>query len=278
VALTWGTTVSGEHKEKGRLAVDVERVKIFGERNTSTNALKRLIEMNSAARVLPSIAGDLKPGFQNSFNTFVRRIRGREYTETRIDRIFESAPPDRFWKHCATTFDDVSAFDGTLVLFLVRNPYSWLQALHRRPYHARQPIPDSLEEFLTTPWNPVRRDRIGDRTVTPIELYNAKLQSYLGLIEKLDRADHRHFELTFESFAIDQLAVFECLRPFLKDPADLPQPLERSTKDRSRDKDFYRDYYGRELWKKDIGDDARALMNEGVDWAVANEFGYEKWV
>lgn len=55
-----------------------------------------------------------------------------------------------------------------------------------------------------------------------MELYNSKLQSYLGLIEKSDRANHRHFELTFEAFAIDQLAVFERLRPDLKDPAARP--------------------------------------------------------
>lgn len=256
----------------------VERVKIFGERNTSTNALKRLIEMNSAARVLPSIAADLKPGFQTPVNVFIRRLMGREYTETRIDRIFETAPPDRFWKHCATIFDDVSVFAGTLVLFLVRNPYSWLQALHRRPYHARQPVPDRLEDFLATPWRPVRRDRIGERAVTPMELYNAKLRSYLDMIGKLDRADHRFAVLTFEDFAIDQIAVFERLRHQLKSPATDPRPLERSTKDKSRDKNFYRDYYGRELWKEDISDQARAVMNEGIDWEVAGRFGYEKWI
>lgn len=91
--------IAGRGGKIERLIVqDIERVKIFGERNTSTNALKRLIEMNSAARVLPSIAGDLEPGFKSPVNVFIRRIMGREYTETRIDRIFEAAPPGPDWR------------------------------------------------------------------------------------------------------------------------------------------------------------------------------------
>lgn len=257
--------------------MEIEWVKIFGERNTSTNALKRLIEMNSASRVLPSVVGDLKPSFQGPLNVFICRVRGRDYTERQIEKVFENASPDKFWKHCATMFDDVSAFEDSMVLFLVRNPYSWLQALHRRPYHARDPVPDRLKDFLTMPWQPAPRDRIGEQPVTPIELYNAKMRSYLGFMEKLQPANVRHNVLTFEDFAIDQLAVFERLRPFLKNPGVTPRPLERSTKDKTRDKDFYRDYYGRELWKKDIGDVARVLMNDGIDWAVARKFGYEKW-
>lgn len=259
------------------MAANVAKVKIFGERNTSTNAMKRMIEMNSGARVLPSVVGDLRPGFQHPVMRFFRNLRGSGYTEKRIEETFENVTPERSWKHCATIFDDVSYFEGCVVLFMVRNPYSWLQALHRRPYHARQAVPESLEEFLTAEWQPTKRDLVGTQSLTPIELYNRKLSSYLQFMRQLDAGAHLHFVVTFEAFAVDQIAAFQEFGFHLKDCVPAPKALERSTKDRSRDKDFYRDYYGNELWKKDISPGARDIINDGIDWTVANRFGYQKW-
>ena len=57
------------------------------------------------------------------------------------------------WKHrLAPKKDEWSKFDvqNCLFIFCIRNPYSWLQAMHREPYYDHYPkIKDlSLEEFV----------------------------------------------------------------------------------------------------------------------------------
>ena len=63
-------------------------IKIFGERNTSTNALHLLIERNSVARLAPSVARDLDPTIARRLK-WARRLRlPHALRERMIDRVF----------------------------------------------------------------------------------------------------------------------------------------------------------------------------------------------
>ncbi len=97
----------------------IKSFKIFGERHTGTNALSMFISEN-----------------------FNLQMRYYEYLG---------------WKHrLAPNFQEFSKFStsDTLFIYLVRNPYSWLQAMYREPYynHYRRINELPFEEFLTFPF------------------------------------------------------------------------------------------------------------------------------
>src|SRR5436190_895293 len=106
-------------------------VKIFGERNTATNALAKVIALNSGARCLPSTAAELDPDSARQ----ARWSLTQRSKERKIDAIFSGRGPLEAWKHCATNFPDASAFASALVVFTLRHPASWLLSLYKHPYH-----------------------------------------------------------------------------------------------------------------------------------------------
>ena len=129
------------------------KIKIFGERNSSTNALRRLLEQNTQSRVLPSVAPELDPHFAERMKSMAQRPQANLLQESYVDSIFRTAKPQFSWKHGATHFASLDDFRDCLVIFALRHPASWLLALHRRPYHALQPVPSRFEDFLQAPWN-----------------------------------------------------------------------------------------------------------------------------
>lgn len=248
-------------------------IKIFGERNTSTHAVRELIENNSRTRVAPSTAKELDGAASKNIRR-LERAGDPQGVEDYIDRIFANVTPINAWKHTATTFPDVASFEGAAVVIMVRHPASWLLGLHRRPYHALQYLPAELGEFANTPWRTVMRENLDGATLTPLELYNRKIESYRLLATRLQDHGVLHRRLRFEDFASDQIAFFEELRPMLADARRVPAITKRSTKDPAKDWRYYQHYYGGELWRAEINDQAREEINYGVDWSALQEFDY----
>ena len=204
------------------------------------------------------------------------RIARKPIREALIDQAFSNTPPSHKWKHCATNFEDVSSFTDTLVVFCVRNPASWLLALQRKPYHAKNTVPQDFGTFLKMKWPTLGRENLEKYAPTPVELYNEKIKSYSNLIKKLDERKIKWTLVKFEDFAADQEFVFEALRPHLPHPERSFTPITRSTKEKGKDLEFYKTYYGRELWKNEIQKhDVRALK-KSIDWSLASSFGYEE--
>jgi len=249
------------------------KVKIFGERNTSTNAVKKLVLANSSSRVLPSVVKELpaKPDLNISMMPPNNQVRAQEAF---IDAMFEERRPRQAWKHTATNFDDVSDFEDVFTIIMVRDPASWILALQRRPYHRLQRMPDDLAAFANHDWQTVARDRLNRAVLTPANLWNAKVSAYLGFLEKLQASGCAHTVVRFEDFAVDQAAVFEKLRPFLPDVPETVTLIEGSTKDSDKDRDYYRRYYGEKQWLDKVDTNAREAINAAIDWEVAGKFGY----
>lgn len=249
-------------------------VKIFGERNTSTNALKQLIERNSRSVVAPSIAKDLDPLFSERMAVIKARPDYSRAREDYLDSVFRDARPLHSWKHAATTFSTADDFAECLIIFTVRHAASWLLALHRQPYHALQPVPDTFAEFISAPWTTTERERLNGETYTPMTLYNTKIASYRALAGRLAARGIEHRFVRFEDFACGQTAVFAGLKTSLHEPADVPAILRHSTKEGGQDPRFYRDYYGEEKWRDELSSTTREMINDKIDWKFAEEFGY----
>ncbi len=255
----------------------MRKLKLFGDRNTGTNALTRLINANSGSRVLPASVPTLP------LPTPVRRRLQQglqklevERREARIDTIFRLCPVRWSWKHAATRFTpaETARFRDVPVVILVRHPASWLRGLHRNPYHALVPVPERLEDFAAMRWPTVARERLESRVLTPVTLYNEKIAAYLAFADALAGIGGRVEFVRFEDFVVDQIAVFERLRPLLAAPKADPDPVSRSTKDREKDHRYYADYYGRELWRAEIPDALWAELATGIDWDALERFGY----
>lgn len=248
------------------------RVKIFGERNTGTNALKRVIEQNSRSRCLPGTSGEIDAPLARSIERSFWLTRAQR--ERRIDQIFAEHGPTFAWKHCAARFDDAEAFDAVLVLFLVRHPASWLLSFWKNPYNGLVRRPSTLDRFLDFEWRTVGRERLDRRSYKPLELLAAKMESYFALSELLTARGVSHRFLRFEDLVLAQEQTFARLEADLCEASGEFQPLIQSTKTRHKDLRAYAEYYATEQWRQELAG-LETSINERVNWAQMEQFGYE---
>lgn len=249
-------------------------VKVFGERNTSTNALTSLIRKNSRSRVAPSTANDLDPGFLKKIRFAQKLGVPGGIREWMTDRVFVGRDPLSAWKHTATNFDDVAPFAQSHVVFCVRHPASWILGLYKRPYHVHGRVVSDLTEFLEKRWKTVGRERLDGRKVGAIELYNRKMRAYSEFQQRLISTGISHSVVRHEDFAVDQQSVFETLKPYLVDPETEFSPLDASTKDQEKSRDYYRDYYGCQKWRNEIDADSMQRINAEIEWQLLADLSY----
>jgi hypothetical protein len=250
------------------------QVKIFGERNTATNAVSQFLARNSASRIVPGTARAIDPSVARRLAMLDRLPFAGRLREHLIDSVFRSVPPYLTWKHAATNFEDVAAFDGMAVVILIRHPASWVFALNRRPYHDRRAHGLPLSRFVYRGWRTVGRERLGRRTFTPLALYEEKVRHYFDFADRLGAAGIPCRIMRFESFCQDQLAFFDALRPLLAEPASTPEPVRAGTKEPGRDWTYYRDYYGAARWVGEIPVAVRETLNARIDWSLFAPLGY----
>lgn len=254
----------------------VKRVKIFGERHTSTNAVKNIIERNSRTTVFPSSAREVDSDLVENLNA--RQETGKLTSAEReqaLDAAFETKGPRRAWKHAATRFDDApGAFKGCHVVFCVRHPASWVVGMQRRPYHIPDGASADLAAFLDKRWHTMRRERLAGQEVSVTELYNLKMASFAALQVQLMTAGLTFTVVRQEDVATDQANVFARLRPHLDGAAHRFSPLIASTKDPKKTEAYYRDYYGNERWREDIDAASMARIRDEIAWEPLAVYGY----
>ena len=117
------------------------------------------------------------------------------------------------WKHrLAPKKDEWSKFDvqNCLFIFCIRNPYSWIQAMHREPYYDHYPkIKDlSLQEFV--------QFSIEDYE-NCIEMWNQKNDSYFRMSNEVPNS----IIVNVEDFHADQNTFHKNLADLLNSQ-DLP--------------------------------------------------------
>lgn len=251
----------------------VKQVKIFGERNTGTHALAAIVERNSASRCLPGVEARLSPVISNIINhRFFPKGRLQEAID---DWIFAGQSPLNSWKHRATNFDDIEVFRDVFTLFTVRHPASWLVGLFNRPYHRLGPAAPDLETFIDAPWQTLGREGLDRAVFRPLELYQAKLQSYRAFAAKLEACRMPFEFVRFEDLILSQADVFGRVAPHLSNPTASFDELHVSTKDVGKSLDDYRRYYGQESWRSSLhGLEQR--INAQISWGSLAQFGYER--
>jgi hypothetical protein len=153
----------------------INSIKVFGERHTGTNAIGYFVGKNFNLKFL------------------------------HYDFLG--------WKHrLAPKKDEWSKFDvqNYLFIFCIRNPYSWIQAMHREPYYDHYPkIKDlSLQEFV--------QFSIEDYE-NCIEMWNQKNDSYFRMSNEVPNS----IIVNVEDFHADQNTFHKNLADLLNSQ-DLP--------------------------------------------------------
>ena len=242
------------------------RLKLYGERNTGTNYLSRLLQTNLDVALLGGTAPHALQHLRRYFSD----------DERLIDAYFRwSHPFNLGWKHAATSSHSQHPLNParpTGFLFLVRNPYSWLLSLHKNPYH-QSPIKNmGFEAFLDRPWQIHQRDAVAERPLNPIQLWNVKVRSYL------DFSDQRKILVRFEDLLENpEHWVAQIAHQFDAKPTQQYfTNITPSTKTDGRRYDDYRDYYRHERWKEKLNTQLVERINRDLDQDLLTRLGYPR--
>lgn len=256
-----------------------QAVKVYGERNTGTNYLIKLLQLNVEAHLF---RGTLPPRLAR-FRGFLNRMTANNWliNETYMDAYFGcSVGMNLGWKHgCPprAALEKMAKEKELTVITLTRNPYSWLLALFKRPYHYQGDVKRMMfSEFLRRPWKATRRDRNEKLFANPIALWNVKNRAYRALSTL---AGTRVVNATFENLLTDPQAFMTRLSSesgLRLKPGFFTNYEESVKRDDGKDHDYYKTYYREERWKQDLRSEDVAWINQHLDFEVSRWFGYEK--
>ena len=258
------------------MMADYKFVKIFGERNTGTRALSRMLAGQPEVRMRPiGEAGamnlpenaDLRNLIDSTYQGKWRKV----YRDALCDNEQVGACPTKAWKHTLPVWDDAFRTKRGHVIFCVRNPYSWLLSLEKRPYHQKGPRAKTLTDFVKQPWLTVSLDNMAPLLRSPMELWNAKLSAYLTFMRE---ADIPTGTIRFESFVARPDVEVKRVLGNLDIPHDNIQRIGMSTKDSKIPLGEISKYYVKENWKRALTEELVVAINERTDWNLAAKFGY----
>lgn len=243
------------------------RIKIYGERNTNTNYLGKLIQLNLDTVEIPGVVPAQIMSLQ-------KKLSGNERVR---DLYFKfSFKHNLGWKHSqvrpmALLQKALVGQSNVCFISLTKNPYAWLLSLHRNPYHQYYHKKLDFETFLQIPWQTVWRDNCPKKLSSPMELWNTKNGSYLPL------AEGNGLNLTTEGLLEDPQQVIEEISQHfnINKRSDIFRNYEKSTKDKRKNFSYYQDYYLNELWREQLSDEAIDIINHSIDSQLMAYFGYK---
>lgn len=245
-----------------------KKIKIYGERNTNTIYLSKLIELNLAVNEIPGTGPPVVSKLQ-------KLLPGKE--AVREIYFFLTYHKNLGWKHTRVIpWEEMKKYkktnDDIVFLTITKNPYSWLLSLYQRPYHHHHHSvkEQTFEEFLRTPWKMNPRDNAGRWLKNPIELWNIKNRAYLEFNAQ------KKLNLTTEAILRDPEAIIEHISYGFSIPKISTEFInyETSTKDRKKTFNYYRNYYLNEKWQDEITREAIGIINTSVDKTLMSYYGY----
>lgn len=240
-------------------------LKIFGERNTNTNYLSQLVDLNFD---LVQRKGTV-PKALNFFNRIL--FNNSEWYKNIYFSLTEEV--NLGWKH---KYIDPKAFSSSdkslLIITLTKNPYAWLLSMYRNPYHMAVNRNLSFSEFLRSEIVPLSRENLkGLKKINIIELWNVKNRSYLAI--------EHSYKLNLKS--IDLIINTESILSLIKNHFSIKytsgkfEDFSRSTKDKSKDKFYYLNYYKNELWRDKLSEADYAFINQKLDSDLMKAFSFD---
>jgi hypothetical protein len=255
-------------------------LKIYGERNTGTNYLQKLIKLNLDVNLLPGI-----PPYRiiSTFNwisnkvSLFKRILPSEELVADIYFAF-SFPLNLGWKHSLVkSVEQLRKYpicsENLTFITLTKNPYSWLLSFYRRPYHQYWILGLDFEAFLTSPLQTMRCENSPSTFKNPVELWNLKNASYIQLGKGFSTIN-----LTYEALLSNPKATIEFIKQELRCQLRTQQfiDIEQSVKGDRKTSQDYKNYYLDRKWKKELTLNSISIINDFLDDEILEYFDYEK--
>lgn len=247
-------------------------VKIFGERNTGTNFVERLIQANFPIYSLQS--NNRVYNTLRSFAAHIPQSERREFRAAALDLDSSRGLYSDFgWKHAVPPFQHIAAAphaNNTLFVAVAKHPAAWLQSLMARPYNPAEKTPNVFSDFIRYDWQLSARDNLGPKDrINVVELWNVKNAAY----RKLTDVNRRAIVISYEDILRDPESFLKRIEEHIPAEGVFTWQLE-STKGDELSFDDYRAKYeiGNVLAK--IDPDDLQYVKERADADVMRGFGY----
>jgi len=237
-------------------------LKIFGERNSGTTFVQRLLAQNLPVRILPG--GVPRVIYRGLPFEFVRDMWFR-WTDRR----------NLGWKHAFPDVENIRKFSlrkPLAVVCVCKNPYAYLLSLFRRPYHLGF-SEGNFFSFLNTPCSIVRRERAPGVFQNPVELWNSKNRAFLDLsLSNLPAMLLRYEDV----LANPEAAVEKISRGFqLKRQGQFRGVYLSAKGDKGRKFDDFQLYYLKEKWRDELMQREVEFINRFLDADLCRDLGYD---
>lgn len=240
----------------------MDKIKIYGERNTGTNYLSRLIVNNLNTTELRGTVPNSNFWQKSEFNknlyflfTFHRNLG---------------------WKHTFVNTSKLKLLHNTeniCFITLTKNPYSFLLSLYKKPYHYKGILPKSFSDFLTTKWYVQKRDNIkANYYNNPIDLWNSKNTSYLDLKKNFDS---QTLNIKYEDLLANPNEVIDKISSyFMLNKNQIFNNYTKSTKEDQKSFSYYQKYYIEEQWINELSDEEINIISQNLDPKIIKHYGY----
>jgi len=244
------------------------KIKIYGERNSGTNYLEKLIESNLKVALIKFRI--------NWWSLFLLKTIPYDFVQDLIYRLQRKKTLG--WKHGCPSIREIESYNSnTLVIITItKNPYSFLSSLYKKPYHIKGKKPESLARFITQKWTTRKRDLCNKKHLeSPIFLWNIKNKAYLNLKNKVSK---KVINITYEELLENPELCIQNIasKGNIEFVADKFQNHLTSTKDSKLTFDNYKEYYLKEKWENDFSKNDFAYINTKVDQELMACFNYKK--
>ncbi|WP_112321466.1 hypothetical protein [Oceanibium sediminis] len=253
-------------------------VKVFGERNTGTRAMISLLRQVPGVAHRIGARGEM-PAYDGAVQAAVETaLKGhwkRMYLHAMRDDIATRHAGDDPWKHARPVLSAGMIDAGVRTILMMRDPYSWLIGLARRPYHLKGPNAATLEAFAARPWMCEAREGMPAVLASPLVLWAEKAQATLTYRDAARDAGLRAEIVRLEDFIQSPGAVAQAtFRALGLCPPDDLNAKDANTKKGEAALATLRQYYREERWKARLSRETVARVNARIDWSVAGALGY----
>ena len=261
----------------------MDKVKIYGERNTGTNFVTRLIRRNFLCELYPGTLAEARPGYRESFEHELERMIPDECKriiarQIRLDEFFNGNLWSTLgWKHCVPPTEIIHSHpdkENVLFIAVTKNPYAWVQSLYRRPYeNVSLTRPADMYKFINEPWITGRRENTPAILDSPVELWNLKTEGYERLTNIATVV-----RIRYEDVLADPVQFLEKIGDHLeRRKKKFELPIEAIKKDDigKKDYDYYRDYYLNERWREELSNEHIRAINHFLTPVTVKRAGYK---
>ena len=223
------------------------KIKLFGERNTATRAVKRMLRETDGVTLFntkrPDDMGNVEwANMMASINLYIQDDWRKVYVDALRDNVAHHNAP---------------------------------LSMACKPYHMKARRTDDFLTFIKRPWLTERRDNTGILLRSVMGLWNTKLRAYADFADQAELSDGQYAYLRFEDFVADPtLALSTALKTFGTNA--LPEPIDKSTKNHGKPLSELQDYYAMECWRSRLTASTVQAINDLLDWPLVDQFCYER--